>query len=92
MRVIASQIVEDNRYGCGLKAQAQFQVARFMSGTSAFTGDVTVVTDRVTLKWFFTYMSGDGAVMSPPVLSCHSHGFWVSQHSFDFALLFLERF
>ena len=37
-------------------------------------------------------MTGGGAVMSPPVLSCHPHGFGVSQHSFDFALLLLDRF
>ena len=47
-----------------------------MSGTSVFSGDVTVVTDRVTLKCFFTHKTGGGAVMSPPVLSCHPHGFW----------------
>ena len=37
-RVIVPQIVEDNRYGCGLRAQVQFQVARVMSGTSVFSG------------------------------------------------------
>ena len=79
--------MEDNRYSCGLRAQAQFQVARVMSSTSVFSDDVTVVTDRVTLKWFLTHMTGGGAVMSPPVLSCHPHGFGVSQHSFDFSLL-----
>ena len=44
--------MEDNRYmyGCGLRAQAQFEVARVMSGTSVFSGDVTVLTDRVTSK------------------------------------------
>ena len=63
-----------------------------MSSTSVFPGDVTVVTDRVTLEWFFTHMTGGSAVMRPPVLSCHPHGFGVSQHSFGFALLFLELF
>ena len=61
VRVIAPQIVEDNRYGCGLRAQAQFQVARVMSGISVFSGDVTVVTDRVILKWFFTHITGGGS-------------------------------
>ena len=93
MGVIAPQIVEDNRYGCGLRAQAQFQVARVMSVTSVFSGDVTVGTDRVTISdFYFTHITGGGAVMSPLVLSCHPHGFGVSQHSFDFALLLLERF
>ena len=92
VRVISPQIVEDNMYGCGLWAKTQFQVARVMSGTSVFSGIVAVVTHRITLKWFFTHMTSGGAVMSPPVLSCHPHGFGGSQHSFDFALLLLERF
>ena len=53
--VIAPQIVEDNRYGCGLRAQAQFPVARVMNCISVFSVDVTMVTDGVTLKWFFTH-------------------------------------
>ena len=63
-----------------------------MSGTSVFSDGVTVVTDRVTLKWYFIHMSGGGSVMISPVLSCHPHAFGVSQHSFDFALLLQERF
>ena len=39
-RVIAPQIVEDNRYGCGLRAQVRCQVAHVMSGTSVFSSDV----------------------------------------------------
>ena len=82
--------MEDNWNGRRLGVQPQFEITGVLCGPTVLPSDVTVVADRVTLKWLFTYMVGWGAVMSPPVLSCHPHCIGVSQYSFDFVLLLLE--
>ena len=84
------QVVEDDWNGHRLGVQSQFAITGVVGGPPVLPSDVTVVADRVTLKWLFTRMAGDGAVMSPPVFLCHPHGIGVSQHSFDFALLLLR--
>ena len=62
-----------------------------MGCAPAFSCDMTVVQDRVTLKRLFTDIAGRDSVVGLPVLSWHTHGLWVSQHSLDFALFFLHR-
>ena len=91
VRVITTQIVEDNRYGCGLRAQGQFQAVKcVMSVISVFSGDSGYGQSHPQLV--FHAHDRCCAVMSLPVLSCHLQGFGVSQHRFFFELLLQERF
>ena len=88
--VVPPQVVEDHRYGCGLWAEPQFEVAGAVGGSSVLAGDVAVVPYRVTPERLVTHMASARSPVALPVCTCHSHGLGVRQHFLDPTLFLLE--
>ena len=90
MAVVPPQVVEDHRDGSGFGIQPQLEVTGIVGCPSESPCYVAVVTHRVTLERFVTYMAYGGNVVRPPILSSHPHGLRVGQHPLNLLLFLLQ--
>ena len=77
--VVAPQVVEDNRYGCRLRAKPQLQVALIVGRTSILASNVAVVSHGIAFGGLAADLAICGFLVALSVLSCHVHRLGVIQ-------------
>ena len=77
MRIVAVQIVEDDRNDRGLGVQPPFKVVAAVCCPSVSSCNMAVITHRVIHERFVTHVARISGAEGQPVLSCHPHGLWI---------------
>ena len=89
--VVTPHVVEDHRYGCGIRRQSQLEVARVVGSTPVLTSDVTVIAHRIFTEGLVAAMTVCCVLVSFLVFCSHMYWLWVFEHHLDLALFHLQR-